>query len=414
MQQWAGLLGLVVFLAIAFLLSSDRRKISLRILFWGLGLQLIFAVAVIGIPRLGFDGPLHFLFEAMNDAVVGLLKFSDEGSKFLFGKLASDESNMGFIFGFRVLPTIIFFSTLVAIFYHLGVLQRVVRSLAWVMRKFLPIGGAESLSTAANIFLGQTEAPLMIKPYLARMSRSELLCIMIGGMANAAGGVLAAYVALLHSRFPDIAGHLITVSFMSAPATILISKIMMPDELKASRSHEMKLPEKIDSNILEAATRGASEGLMLALNVGAMLIAFIALVYVVNAFVGGIGAWFGLELSLQQILGWLFAPVAWLLGVPGGEIISVGQLLGEKIALNEFVFYISLSEQAAQLSDRSVLIASYALCGFANFSSIGIQVGGIGAMAPERRGDLAKLGLKALIGGNLATFSSAALVSLLV
>ncbi len=408
-----GLLGLLVFLGVAYLLSESRGRIKKEIVLWGLGLQVIFAVLVLGIPRWGIPGVLKPLFEGLNSVFVDLLAFTDKGSEFVFGSLVSNQS-FGFIFAFRVLPTIIFFSTLVAVFYHLGILQRVVRGLAWVMRKLMPVGGAESLSTAANIFLGQTEAPLMIKPYLPRMSRSELLCVMIGGMANTAGGVLAAYVALLHTRFPEIAGHLLTVSFMSAPATLLISKIMLPETEKIVSEDRATLDtKKIDANLLEAATRGAAEGLSLALNVAAMLIAFIALVYMCNSLLGWTTGLFGYHITLQQILGYAFAPVAWLLSVPGGEIFEVGRLLGEKVVLNEFVAYVSLSEISGSLSDRSVLIVSYALCGFANFSSIGIQVGGIGAMVPERRGDLARLGLKALIGGNLATFTCAALVSLL-
>lgn len=414
MEKFAALMGLIAFISLAYLLSENRKKINWRIVFWGLVLQIIFAVLVLGIPVLGVPGLFRFVFNWINDFFVKILSFSDAGAAFVFGPLMDEAKSGGFIFAVRVLPSIIFFSTLVAVLYHLKILQRVVFAFAWIMKKFMPIGGAESLSTAANIFLGQTESPLLIKPFLISMSRSELLCIMIGGMANVAGGVMAAYVALLHTRFPDIAGHLLTVSIMSAPATILISKILLPETEKNFSKDKLKLDTStIDTNAVEAATRGASEGLLLALNVGAMLIAFTALVYMMNGIVGSIGGWFGYQISLQQILGYFFSPVAWLLGTPAAEITQMGRLLGEKVVLNEFVAYVSLADLSASLSDRSVLIASYALCGFANIASIGIQVGGIGAMAPERRKDLAQLGVKALIGGNLATFVSTGIVSLM-
>jgi len=414
MERAASFLGLLAFLGLAYLLSENRKKIQASIVVWGLLLQVFVALLVLGIPRFGLAGPFHFLFEGLNDFFIRILSYSDQGASFVFGSLADDSKGFGFIFAFRVLPTIIFFSTLVAVLYHLRILQRVVFGIAWVMRKVMPVSGAESLSTAANIFLGQTEAPLLIKPFLPKMSRSELLCIMIGGMANVAGGVMAAYVALLHTRFPDIAGHLLTVSIMSAPATLLIAKIMLPETEKDFSKDKLKLDlGVVDTNVVEAATRGASEGLSLALNVAAMLIAFIAIVYLVNGCVGWVGSLLGYELSLQMILGWLFSPVAWLLGVPTGDLSQVGRLLGEKIVLNEFVAYVSMADISETMSDRAVLISSYALCGFANFSSIGIQVGGIGALCPERRGDLARLGIRALIGGNLATFICAAIVGIL-
>lgn len=409
-----GILGIIVFVGIAWLLSDNRKAISYRIVIWGFLLQIIFAVMVLGVPSLKIPGLFKFVFDWLNGFVMKVLSFSDEGARFVFGPLSDEAKTGGFVFAIKVLPTIIFFSTLVAVFYHLGILQRIIYGIAWVMKKFMPVGGPETLSTAANVFLGQTEAPLLIKPYLATMTNSSLLCIMIGGMANVAGGVMAAYVALLHTRFPDIAGHLLTVSIMSAPATLLISKIMMPDrDLKKANDKLESNFAKVDTNAIEAATRGASEGLSLALNVAAMLIAFTALVYMANGVVGWLASLLGYHITLQQILGWVFSPLAWLLGTPVSEISAMGRLLGEKIVLNEFVAYISLSDIGSALSDRTVLIASYALCGFANIASIGIQVGGIGAMAPERRADLAKLGVKALIGGNLATFICAALVGLL-
>ncbi len=406
------LVGLVALIGFAFLLSENRKKIDKRVVFWGVGLQIILAVLIFGIPWMGVPGLLRPLFSFINDAVMKLLSFSDEGAKFLFGSLVDEK--FGFIFAFRVLPTIIFFSAIIAVAYYIGLLQKIVAALAFIIRKFLKASGAEALSTAANIFVGQTEAPLLIKPYLPKMTRSELLCIMIGGMANTAGGVLAAYVALLHSRFPEIAGHLLTVSVMSAPATLLISKILVPEteKFQDEKSGPAELPP--DSNVLEAATRGASEGLALALNVGAMLIAFIALMAMLNGILIWVTGLFGAGVTLQTVFGYVFSPLAFLLGVPWAEATVVGRLLGEKIVLNEFVAYLSMSNISTTMSDRSLLIASYALCGFANFSSIGIQIGGIGAMAPERRGDLAKLGIKALIGGNLATFSCACIVGMLL
>lgn len=411
MERLVSLLGLVVFTLIAWALSTQRNKVSKRIVVWGIGLQFITAFLVIGIPALGVGAPLGFLFSLMNDLVVKILAFGDEGAKFVFGGLM-DDSKYGFIFAFRVLPSIIFFSTLMTIMYYLGILQKVVYGIAWIMKKSLGTSGPETLSAAGNIFLGQTEAPLLIKPYLSKLSNSELLCIMIGGMANVAGGVLAAFVILLQNRMPDIAGHLITVSVMSAPASLLVAKLMMPETKDIDKTLKMDLKVD-DANVVDAATRGASEGLYLALNVGAMLIAFVGVVALLNGAFEYTTGLFGFKISLQQVLGYAFMPIAWLLGTPTADLASVGQLLGEKVILNEFVAYLHLSEIGNTISDRGVLIASYALCGFANISSIGIQVGGIGAMAPERRSDLAKLGWRALIGGNLATFMCAAIVGLL-
>ncbi len=412
MERLVSLLGIVVFTLIAWAMSTQRSKVSRRIIVWGLGLQFITAFLVIGIPALGIPAPLGFFFSLMNDIVVKVLAFGDEGARFVFGNLLDETRMGGMIFAFRVLPTIIFFSCLMSILYYFGILQKVVYALAYVMKRTLGTSGPETLSAAGNIFLGQTEAPLLIKPYLKNMSNSELLCIMIGGMANVAGGVLAAYVILLQDRIPDIAGHLITVSVMSAPASLLISKLLMPETKNVDKALKMDLEVK-DANVVDAATRGASEGLLLALNVAAMLIAFIGLVALLNGALQYTSGLFGHNVTLQGILAYLFYPIAWLLGIPQSDLSTVGQLLGEKIILNEFVAYLHLSELGTQLSDRGVLIASYALCGFANISSIGIQVGGIGAMAPERRGDLARLGWRALLGGNLATFMCAAIVGLL-
>lgn len=429
-----GILGIITFVFIAYALSSHRKSINYRLVVIGILLQFAFAILVLGIPALNFNGPLRFLFIAANDGILTLLSYTEKGSRFLFGDLMNTQT-YGFIVAFQVLPTIIFFSTLMAILYHLRIMQFVVSGIAWLMQKTLKTSGAESLSAAANIFVGQTEAPLVIRPFVPRMTQSELFCVMVGGMATVAGGVMAAYVGFLKDRMPDIAGHLLTASVLSAPAALVIAKIMLPETQKPETLGEIPSEykkQRIDSNVIEAAARGATEGLSLALNVAAMLIAFIAVI----ALLDGLFAWFGglihfnewgsalvpasfvasgetPTLSFSLILGWLFAPLAWLMGVPWAESATAGVLLGQKVALNEFVAYINLSKIMDSLSDRTVLILSYALCGFANFSSIGIQIGGIGGIAPTRRSDLAALGVKSVIGGSLAAFMTAAVAALL-
>lgn len=426
-----GFLGLFSLLFIAYALSSNRKAIDWRLVIVGTLTQIVLALLTLGIPRFGIQGPLKFLFNAANDAVVAVLDFTLKGSEFLFGDLMNTQK-MGYIFAFQVLPTIIFMASIMAVLYHLGIMQKVVNALAWFMQKTLRVSGAESLSTAANIFVGQTEAPLLVKPFVERMTRSELFCIMAGGMANAAGGVLAAYVGLLRDRIPDIAGHLITMSVMSAPASIVICKMMIPETEKPETSNILPSSNvKVDSNVIEAAARGASEGLGLAVNVGAMLLAFVALITMLNAGILHVGHWINFpewgsslvpqafltdgkaELSFQVIMGWIFAPLAWLMGIQWSEAFAAGAFLGEKVTLNEFVAYLHLTQAASQLSDKTVLILSYALCGFANFSSIAIQIGGIGGMAPSRRSELAQLGIKAVIGGSLATFMTATIAGLL-
>lgn len=428
------LLGIITFVFIAYALSTHRESINLRLVIIGLLLQFFFAVLVLGIPALGFEGPLRFVFVAANDIVLTLLSYTEKGSRFLFGDLMNTQT-YGFIVAFQVLPTIIFFSTLMAVLYHLKIMQFIVGGIAWLMQKTLRTSGAESLSAAANIFVGQTEAPLVIRPFVPRMTQSELFCVMVGGMATVAGGVMAAYVGFLKDRMPDIAGHLLTASVLSAPAALVIAKIMIPETQKPETLGEIPddyLKQKVDSNVIEAAARGATEGMTLAINVAAMLIAFIAVI----ALLDGIFAWFGeliqfsawgssfvpesfrtagekAELSFSLILGWFFSPLAWLMGVPWAEAATAGVLLGQKVALNEFVAYLNLSKVMHELSDRTVLILSYALCGFANFSSIGIQIGGIGGIAPTRRSDLAKLGVRSVIGGSLAAFMTAAVAALL-
>jgi len=410
------LLGLCFFVFVAWLLSEDRKMFPWRTLMWGCGLQFFFAVLILGVPALGIPGAFGFVFEFLNTFVSKLLSFSDKGAEFLFGSLMSAESH-GYVFAFRALPTILFFSSLVAILYHLGILQRVVGLMAKVMQKTLRSSGAESLSAAANVFVGQTEAPLIVKPFLSTMTRSEIFTVMVAGMATVAGGVLAAYVGLLQDSIPTIAGHLVTASVMSAPAALLMAKIMVPEKEEPQTMGEVKLVvEKIDTNVIEAAARGASDGLMLALNVAAMLIVFISLIAMVNYFFGAAGDFFGAEVpwTLEGILGRLFAPVAFLMGIPWEESSQVGAWLGEKIVLNEFVAYVHLAEVKNLLSERTLIISSYALCGFANFSSIGIQLGGIGAIAPNKRSEIAQLGLRAMIAGNLAAFMTAAWVALLI
>lgn len=428
-----GIIGILMFIGMSFALSNSRRKISWKLVIWGVSLQIILALLVLGIPVLGFSGPLRFLFNAANDAIVATLTFTEEGSRFIFGSLI-DIQKSGFIFAFQVLPTIIFMASLMAVFYHLGLMQKIVHSIARIMQKTMGTSGAESLSVAANVFVGQTEAPLVVRPYLETMTRSELFAVMVGGMATVAGGVMAAYVGLLKDRLPDIAGHLLTASVMSAPAALAIAKLMFPEIDKPKTLG--KIPKEnsgpIDQNLIEAAARGAGEGLMLALNVAAMLLAFIALIALLNAAFTHLGNWISFsewgsglvpelirgdkpaELTFQVILGWIFSPMAWLMGIPWSEAPIAGTLLGEKIVLNEFVAYLHLSQLSASLSDRTVIILSYALCGFANFSSIAIQIGGIGGLAPSRKGDLAVLGLKAVIGGSFAAFMTASIAGILI
>ncbi len=404
------LMGFLAILGVAFALSSDRKKINFVTLAWGIVLQLLTFILVIGIPALEFNGPFRFLFTGANGFVNAIIGFTNEGTKFLFGPLADTEKMGGLIFAVQILPTIVFMATLMAVFYHIGIMQKVVRAMAWIMYRTMKVSGAESLSNAANVFLGQTEAPLVVKPYLNNMTRSELLAIMVGGMASTAGGVLVAYVTFLKDMVPDIAGHLIGASVLSAPAAFCIAKLLVPETKKSQTFGELpKDPELMDANIFEAAARGASEGLYLALNVGAMLLAFIALVALVNGILG----YFPYGLSLQKIFSWAFYPFAILLGIPWSEASSAAVLLGEKTVFNEFVAYVHMA-QAKDLSPRSLTLLAYALSGFANFSSIGIQIGGIGLMAPQKKSEIAKLGILALVGGNLSTLLMACLAGILL
>ncbi len=400
--------GLFAMLGIAWLLSADRRRVDFRLVAVGVGLQVLLGLVTRTAPGAWF-------FSGFNDVVTALLAYTAKGSSFLFGDLTKPGTTAYVAFG--VLPTIIFFSSLMALLYHAGVMQRLVGWIAFVVQKSMRTSGAETLSAAGNIFVGQTEAPLLVRPFLKSMTKSELMAVMTGGFATVAGGVMIAYVGLLDKIFPDIAGHLLSASIMSAPAALVVAKIMVPEtETPATAGGaRIDLP-RTDANALDAAARGASEGLSLALNVGAMLIAFIALVATFNGVLGAASGAVGLEtpLTLERMLGWVLAPLAYLMGIRWADAQVVGSLLGVKTILNEFVAYIQLSQIGGELSPRSLVIASYALCGFANLGSIGIQIGGIAPLAPERRPDLARLALRALVGGTLAAFMTACVIGTLI
>lgn len=411
------ILGMFVVIAVCYGFSRSRGSIRWKSVAMGLTLQFGIAISILGIPALKIPGVLRFVFEAMNWLVTSLVDFTNAGSRFVFGPLADVRDPWGFIFATRALPTIIFFSALMSLLYHLGVLQKVVKGFAMIMQKTMGTSGAETLSNAANMFMGQTEAPLLVRPFIATMTRSEIYTIMVGGMSTLAAGVEGAYVGLLKGRISDIAGHLMTASVLGAIGSLILSKIIFPEIETPETAGKMALPptEKHDSNFLEATARGASDGAMLALNVAAMLIAFIAFITILDAMVAKVGVWAHLAepISFSYLLGKVCQPFAWLLGIPWSESDQVGRLLGEKIAMNEFVAYVHLSQIGDKLTDRTVLIASYALCGFANFSSIGIQIGGIGGMAPNQKSTIAQLGFLAVLGGSLACFLSACIAGLL-
>ncbi len=434
-------LGMLVLLFIGWCLSLNRKNIAWRVVIGGTLLQLVFAFLV-----LKTEAGKAFFF-AVNDVIVALLGFAKAGASFVFGNLVNNNvpvgvpkcgmespfapmteflpssvssmANVGSFFAFSVLPTIIFFAAFMAVLYHLGVMQKVVKMFAWVMQKTLKTSGAETLSASANIFVGQTEAPLIIRPYLAKMTRSELFCIMTGGFATVAGGVMAAYVGFLMDKFPTIAGHLMAASVMSAPAALVFAKLICPeDDVPVTRDGTHTDIPKIDANVIDAASRGTTEGLHLAMNVGAMLIAFIALIALGDKVVALIFTplssvcGFCAEVAtapspLKLLFGYCFAPLAWIMGVRSEDMRLVGELMATKTVINEFVAYLDLSTMLDKLSPRSTIIAIYALCGFSNFSSIGIQIGGISALCPERRSDLAKIGLRAMIAGCLACFMTA-------
>jgi len=401
-----GLIGMILLLGIAFILSNNRRKINYRIVGWGLSLQFIFGILILKTP---LGKPLFGFFDKV---ITKLISFSDSGSDFLFKSLVPGvgyhEAMVNF--AFRALPTIIFFSSLMTVLYHFGVIQFIVKWISRIMQKSMGTSGSETLSVAANIFVGQTEAPLMIRPFIRSMTQSELMAVMTGGFATVAGGVLALYVIWLKD-IPGIAGHLLAASVMSAPAAMVVAKIIYPETDLSETSGDLNIIiEKPDSNTMEALGRGATEGLKLAANVAAMLVAFVALIAMVNYLLTFA------DTSIQGILGFIFQPLAWAMGIPWEEAQMVGVLMGEKITLTELIAYSDLRDLRLEqaISDRTAIIASYALCGFANFASIGIQLGGIGGIAPERRKDLASLALKAMLGGALASWMTASIAGILI
>lgn len=442
MNHYIGIVGLCAILAFCYGLSKNRRRIDWKLVGYGIALQLLLAFVVLK------TSPGRAAFDYLNHGFDALMSHSKEGASFLFGGLTEQSIpvtdgqdakiggliRLGASFAFAVLPSVIFFSCLMAILYHIGLMHRIVYWMALFMKKTLKTSGAESLSAAANIFVGQTEAPLLIRPYLEKMTRSEILAVMIGGMANIAGGVLAAYVSMLSDKFPDIAGHLIAGSIMSAPASLVLAKILLPEEEVPETAGNVDAQfVRIDANVIEAATRGASEGLTLALNIAAQLLCAIALVALGNAMWGGLCHWAtsmtGYSLNhidtFQELLGYVFAPVAWLLGIPSQDCLVAGKLLGEKTILNEFVAYAHMGDYlhgkplmdgvpVQELAERTKIILSYALCGFANIGSIGVLVGGMGALMPSRRGDIARLGLLALVGGTCSTFMTAIIAGLIL
>jgi CNT family concentrative nucleoside transporter len=426
---WRGILGMAVLILISFLFSANKRAINWKTVGIGVGIQLLLAIGILKVPFI--RQIFNFLGMVFNE----ILNFTIAGSKFLLGNLLNLENpNIGYIFAFQILPTIIFFSALTSVLFYLGIIQKIVKALAWLLTKSLGISGAESLSVAGNIFLGQTEAPLMIKAYLEKMNRSEILLVMIGGMATVAGGVLAAYIGFLGGNDPELrlefARHLIAASVMAAPGAIVISKILYP-QTEAINTDVTVSHEKIGSNILDAISIGTTEGLKLAVNVGAMLLVFVAFIAMINGIFGLLGDitslndWMAAhtaypKFSLEAILGTIFSPLMWLIGVASEDIMQMGQLLGIKLASSEFVGYMQL----ADLKDptvtghfafkKSILMATYMLCGFANFASIGIQIGGIGSLAPGQRKTLSEFGLKAVLGGSLASLLSATMAGMIL
>ena len=408
MDRFTGLLGIAAVMAVAYLFSNNRRAIQPRVIYWGLGLQIGFAFLVL-------KTPLAQAFRALSSVINRLLGFSIEGSKFVFGdKLGAPSDQFGVVFAFQILPIIIFIASLFAILYYLGVMQVFVRAMALVMQKMMGTSGAESTSVAASIFMGQTEAPLTIRPFLAGLTESELFTIMTSGMAHVSGAVMAAYVLIGHVEIR----HLLTAVIMTSPATLMLAKMLMPETGQPATMGGVKIDvEKPGINVIDAAARGAGDGLHLALNIAAMLIAFIGLIALVN---GGLQALHGTRMmgwfpgSLQGILGRLFAPVAWLLGVRWNDCAAVGNLLGTRLILNEFVAFVDLGKISSALDPKSFAIATYALCGFANLSSVAIQVGGLGALAPSRKSDVARLGMKAVAAGTMANFMSACIAGMLL
>ena len=413
MSSLISLLGIVVLLGIAYLLSNNRKAINFRTVFGALAIQVSLGAFILYVP-IGRDALL-----AVANGVSKVISYGNEGIKFLFGALAGDKvfevfGGEGFIFAVRVLPAIVFFSALISLLYYIGIMQWVIKIIGGALQRMLGTSQAESMSAAANIFVGQTEAPLIVKPYISKMTESELFAIMCGGLASIAGSVMAGYAGM---GVPLT--YLIAASFMAAPAGLLFAKILYPQTETFNDDIEKVEMEK-PSNVLDAAAAGASSGMQLALNVGAMLIAFVALIALINGMLGGIGGWVGMpDLSLGMIFGWVFRPLAWVLGVPWDEAGVAGQMIGTKLAINEFVGYKEFAlyltpDAPMQLADKTKAIITFALCGFANFSSIAILIGGLGGLAPNRRGDIARLGLKAVIAGSLANFLSATIAGLFI
>jgi len=410
MHRWVGLLGMMTILALAYLCSTNRRAVRLKTVLWGLALQITFAFIVLD-TSIG-----RATFSFIGGAVDKLLSYAFYGSTFVFGDLGAQNSKMGFYFAFQVLPTIIFIAALFALLYYYGVMPFIVKQAAKVMTRLMAASGAESLNIAASIFMGQTEAPLTIRPYLPDATKSELMTIMTSGMAHVSGGIMAAYIA-----FGVDAKHLITAVIMTAPGTLLLSKMLVPETEKPVTAGRVEMANlEKDPNALGALSRGTIDGLHLALNVAAMLISFIAIIYLCDGLLGGLHNWLaphGLKYfpsSLEQLFGWILAPVAWLIGVPWHDAGNIGSLLGTRMVLNELIAYGRLGPMKAALDPRSFTIATYALCGFANFSSIGIQIGGIGALAPNKRDELARLGMRAMLAGTAANLMSASIVGIML
>ena len=411
MGRFTGILGLLTMLGLAYAFSTNRRAINKKTVAWGLGLQIVFAIFVLKV-EIG-----RKLFQMAGDGVNWLLRFAFVGSSFVFGELGAQRSSMGFVFAFQVLPTVIFIAAFFAVLYHYGVMQFIIKLAAKVMTRFMGASGAESLNVAASIFMGQTEAPLTIRPFLPDLTRSELMTVMTSGMAHVSGGIMAAYIA-----FGIEPKHLLSAVIMTAPGTILMSKMLVPEtEVPKTAGRvvmsEEEVSEEKKENLLGAIARGTTDGLGLALNIAAMLISFLALIALANGIMGGVHdlhrmGWF--PSSLQQVFGTLFAPVAWVIGIPWHDCRAIGNLLGTRMVLNELVAFSMLGPQRAMLDPRSFTIATFALCGFANLSSIGIQLGGIGALAPNKRGELAKLGIRAMLAGTMANLMSASIAGMLL
>jgi CNT family concentrative nucleoside transporter len=436
-----GILGIITIIGVSYLLSKDRKNINWKLVITGLSIQLILAVFILKAELLSsiwlpLGWPMKF-FEFLASFFVIVLKYTTEGTGFLFGFLGRGlefDDSIGVIFAFQILPTIIFFASLTSILYHYGVLQTVVRFLSKGMQKLLGTSGAETLSVISNIFVGQTEAPLVVKPFIDKMTKSELLVVMTGGMATIAGGVMAAYVAMLGTSFAAANGleisqaqqlfaeQLLGASLMVAPAALVIAKILQPETEASTTAGTIRMAiEKTDANGIDAAASGAGTGLHLALNVGAMLLAFVALLAMFNGLIGWISNLIGItestgsQLTIEMILGWILAPVAWIIGIAWEDATNIGSLLGTKIVINEFLAYLKLAEEVAavNLSSKSIAMATFALCGFANFSSIAIQIGGIGGLAPKRKSDIAKFGFKAVLAGTMANLMTATIVGIL-